>query len=213
MQTSWHSKEQITFSGQKVTAFDKELERAAEVLSVILCPFYPARSLRPSQWGIVHHLNSKISKLNAAKGEGTRNVTRAYLAGKWAAENFILKRKNSWMRPTQELADAMSKCIELFIWTRIKNREASVGSPKEHAQTRYEKEIGWTERERKSSPVERQERERDDGKREKSNETGARGRSLTQDRHSREGRERGLDLGKKDSRTPESHISWTENQS
>ena len=64
----------------KVTAFKEELEKTAEIPSVILCTSYPARKcIESSQWGIVHSLNSKICKLNAAKGEGMSNVTRGVL--------------------------------------------------------------------------------------------------------------------------------------
>ena len=168
--------------GQKVTAFEKELEKAAEIPSVILCTFYPARSLRSSQWGIVHRLNSKICKLNAAKGEGTPNVTRGVFGRQTGSSELYFKKEKLMdeAHPGKELADAMSECIKQFIWTRIRNREARGvlelrrNMPEQDLRRRLE-----GQRERRLSPVERQEREREDGRRERSNETGARARSTT----------------------------------
>ena len=112
--------------GQKVTAFEKELERATEIPSVILCTFYPARSLRPSQWGIVHRLNSKICKFNAGKGEGTPNVTKGVFGRQMDSSELYFKKEKLMdeAHPGKELANAMPECINQFIWTRIRNREA-----------------------------------------------------------------------------------------
>ena len=74
-----------------VTAFEKELERAAEVLTMIQCSFNPAIRLRPSQWGIVHH--SKICKLKAAKGEGTPAVTKGVSGRQMGSHELYLKKE------------------------------------------------------------------------------------------------------------------------
>ena len=113
--------------GQKVTAFEKKkLERAAEIPSVILCTFYPAMSLRISQWGIVHRPNSKVCKFHAGKGEGTPNVTKGVFGRQMDSSELYFKKEKLMdeAHPGKELANAMPECINQFIWTRIRNREA-----------------------------------------------------------------------------------------
>ena len=124
--------------------------------------FLPARSLRPSQLGIVHRLNSKICKMNAAKGEGTPNVTKGVFGRQMGSSELYFKKEKLMdeAHPGKELA----QCIKQFIWTRIRSREARGvlelrrNMPKQDLRRRLE-----GQRERRSSPVERQERDRERG--------------------------------------------------
>ena len=74
----------------------------------------------------MHRLNSKICKLNAAKGEGTPNVTRGVFGRQMGSSELYFKKEKLMdeAHPGKELADAMSECSKQFIWTRIRNREA-----------------------------------------------------------------------------------------
>ena len=104
----------------KVTAFEKELAKAAEVAMVILCPFYPAGSLRPTQWGIVHRLNNlKIYKLNSAKGEGMPAVTKGVFGRRMGSNELHFKKADGSIQGRNWLMQfqlGIKACHNTFYW-------------------------------------------------------------------------------------------------
>jgi hypothetical protein len=109
--------------GSKVTEYEEELDRASSKQGVILCPFYPPKSLRPSQWGVVHRLNQRICNLNARKGEGTPALIHN-LFGR--ARNGDLYFESDQLaddaHPSAELARRMSATLYQYVQRRRSNR-------------------------------------------------------------------------------------------
>lgn len=112
-------------NGPMVTAYEAELRRAAAIPTVILCPFYPTRSLRPSQWGVVHRLNQLICQLNAEKGEGTPAIVSGLFGKQRGSKDLYFRREKlvDEAHPGARLAESMAGIIKEFIWCRTRQRE------------------------------------------------------------------------------------------
>ena len=110
--------------GELVSSFEKELDCASRMPGVILCPFYPPRSLVAHQWGIIQRLNQRICRLNAEKGEGTPALIQGLFGRSRGGRLFFREdRLADEAHPSCELANELSTVLRNYIRQRSRGRE------------------------------------------------------------------------------------------
>lgn len=115
-------------SGEWVTEYERQLITTSNLPGVVLCPFYPSRSLIPSQYGIVQRLNNRICELNAEKGRGTPAITAGLFGRSRHRESerdsiyFMKEQLRDDVHPGTELAANMSEIIKRYVRTTRRTR-------------------------------------------------------------------------------------------
>ena len=154
-------------AGPMIVAYERTLREMAQRTDVILCPFYPPRSLSPEHWGIVNRLNHLICDLNSRNDEGTPCLT-AGVFGRQANSRdlyFRPEKLRDEAHPGRHLATQMSETIKLFIRTRERRQgergEARVAVIREgeDARARIEANREHERRQVRQEPRVREERE------------------------------------------------------
>ena len=110
-------------TGEWVNEYEHQLGIVGNMPDVVLCPFYPPRSLIPAQYGVVNRLNQRICELNAAKGEGTPMITaRLFYWGEDGRMVFNSSQLRDEVHPGVELARRIAEKLRWFVSMR-KDRE------------------------------------------------------------------------------------------
>lgn len=118
--------------GLLVSRYEDELKRASRKAGVILCPFYPTRRLRHSQWGVINRLNQRICDLNAAKGEGTPALTQGLFGRANDGSGSLYFREERLAddaHPSKGLAEEMSRTLHRYIGQRRRRGRLSDNRP------------------------------------------------------------------------------------
>jgi hypothetical protein len=149
-----------TVDGSRVSEYEKELDRASNYPGVILCPFYPPKSLVPPQWGIVHRLNQRICSLNAEKGEGTPALIQGLFGRSKSGRLFFRsERLRDEAHPSPELAADMSDILTRYVRQRGMGR-IDLRAILDRQEARGDRERAVGERNEAGERAEREETER-----------------------------------------------------
>lgn len=113
-------RDSVIVEGRMVREYEMDLEKASHLPGVILCPFYPSKSMRPEQRGIVQRTNTNICSLNANKSEGTSPIIQRLFGpdSQNGGSYFRSNKLEDDVHPSNSLANSIGLIIQQYIARR-----------------------------------------------------------------------------------------------